>query len=77
MQLIDADNLVITGSKNISLNIAEQKIICTDSTVFEYQNVEIMHCFEWERIDVLNPGVYFVNLFIEDKISSQTILNLK
>ncbi len=77
MQLIDANDLVITANKDIRLSIGEQEIICTDSTVFDYKNLEIMHCFEWERIDVLNSGVYFINLFIEDRMSSQTILNLK
>jgi len=61
-----------------------QKTIVTDSIVehtsaadFEYNNIETTHCFEWERVQVLSPGTYLVNLIIEGSIAAQTTLKLR
>ena len=77
MQLIDNNGRVIIGNKDISLIISEKQVICTDSSEFNYQNIEMIHCFEWERVHTLDAGYYLVNLIIEEKVALQTTLKLK
>lgn len=77
MQLIDSNGIVIKGTKEISISMLEKLVFCTDSTRFDYENIEMTHCFEWERVDVLAAGYYLINLIIEDKVSLQKTLKLK
>ena len=78
MQLIDYNTgKVITGNKNISVNISDNTVICTDSSEFNYKNVEMTHCFEWERTHILATGYYIINLIIDEKVALQSMLKLK
>ena len=77
MQLIDNNGRVIVGNKNVSVTISENQVICTDSSEFNYENIEMIHCFEWERVHMLAAGYYLVNLIIEEKVALQTTLKLK
>jgi len=77
MQLIDNNGIVITGNKNVSVSISDNQLVCTDSSEFIYENIEMTHCFEWERVNMLATGYYLINLIIEDKVALQTTLKLK
>jgi hypothetical protein len=77
MQLIDNNGIVITGNKNVSVSILDNQVICTDSSEFDYENIEMTHCFEWERVHMLATGDYLINLIIDEKVALQTILKLK
>ena len=77
MQLIDNNGIVITGNKNVSVIISDNPVICTDSSEFDYENIAMTHCFEWERVHILATGYYLINLIIEDKVALQTTLKLK
>ena len=77
MQLIDNNGIVITGNKNMSISILDNQVVCTDSSEFTYENIEMTHCFEWERVHMLAAGYYLINLIIEDKVALQTTLKLK
>ena len=77
MQLIDNKGIVITGNKNVSISILDNQVICTTSSEFDYENIEMTHCFEWERVHMLATGYYLINLIIEDKVALQTTLKLK
>ena len=77
MQLIDNEGIVIQGNKNISISISGNQVVCTDSSVFNYENIEMTHCFEWERIHTLVAEYYLINLIIEDRVTLQTTLKLK
>jgi hypothetical protein len=77
MQLIDNNGIVIKGNKNVSVSISDNQVICTDSSEFNYKNIEMTHCFEWERIHVLATGDYLINLIIDEKVALQTTLKLK
>jgi len=77
MQLIDNNGIVIKGNKNVSVSVSGNQVICTDSSEFNYKNIEMTHCFEWERIHMLAPGYYLINLIIDENITLQTILKLK
>ena len=77
MQLIDNNGVVITGNKNMSIRISDNQEIHTDSSEFNYDNIEMIHCFEWERVHMLTSGYYLINLILEDKVALQTTLKLK
>jgi hypothetical protein len=77
MQLIDNNGIVITGNKNLSASVSDNMVICTDSSEFNYENIEMTHCFEWERFHMLATGYYLINLILDDKVALQTILKLK
>jgi hypothetical protein len=77
MQLIDNNGIVITGNKNVSISILDNTVICTDSSEFDYKNIEMLHCFEWERVHMLAAGYYLINLIIDEKVALQTTLKLK
>jgi len=78
MQLIDYNTgIVITGNKNVSVSISDNTVICTDSSEFNYKNIEMIHCFEWERTHMLATGYYIINLIIDEKVALQSMLKLK
>ena len=77
MQLIDNNGIVITGNKSVSVSILDNLVICTDSSEFNYENIEMTHCFEWERVNMLAAGYYLINLIIAEKVALQTTLKLK
>ena len=77
MHLINNNGIVITGNKDVSITILDNQVICTDSSEFNYENIEMTHCFEWERVHILAAGYYLVNLIIEEKVALQTTLKLK
>ena len=78
MQLIDNKGYVIHNNlDSIRYIIDEQEIDCTAFKRIEYKNLEIAECIEWERIDILEPGYYLINLIIEGRVSAQTTFKLK
>jgi len=77
MQLIDNNGIVIRGNKNVSVSISDNTVICTDSSDFNYENIEMIHCFEWERVYMLAAGYYLINLIVDEKVALQTTLKLK
>ena len=78
MQLIDNNgDSYWVGNKNVSVSILDNQVICTDSSEFNYENIEMTHCFEWERVHMLATGYYLINLIIDEKVALQTTLKLK
>ena len=77
LQLIDENGVLVLGNDEITTAVADSTFNCTSSAEFEYNNVEMNNCFEWERIQVLLPGKYQINLIIEGSIAAQTNLKLR
>ena len=77
MQLIDNNGIVITGNKNVSVSILDNQVICTDSSEFDYENIEMTHCFEWERVHMLATGYYLINLIIDVRPPSSNVFKSK
>jgi len=77
MQLIDANGELIYGKENIVVNVSDSTFNCTNSALFNYQNVEMNNCFEWERVQQLEKGNYLINLIIEGRLASQKNLKLR
>ena len=77
MQLINKNGELIQGNELQKTVAANSAVECTSAANFEYNNIEMTHCFEWERVQVLLPGTYLVNLIIEGNIAAQNNLKLK
>ena len=68
---------VILGSNDINLIVANSPQKCTDSTSFLYNNVQMRHCFEWERVNKLESGYYLINLIMDNNVLLQETIKLK
>ena len=77
MQMINENGQVVLGSNDINTIILDTLQQCTDSTSFNYNNIQLTHCFEWERVNKLESGYYLINLIMEEKILLQTTMKLK
>ena len=77
VQLIAPNGELVKGNEDIIVSVIDSTFNCTAVFRFNYQNVEISDCFEWERVELLERGEYLVNLIIEGRISSQQQFNLR
>ena len=77
LQVVDGGGELVLGTDTITTIVADSSYSCTSSSEFEYKNIEMTHCFEWERVQVLSPGIYQVNLIIEGGIAARTNLKLR
>ena len=77
LQIIDKDGVLVSGAEALTTAVADSLFHCTSSAEFSYQNIEMTNCFEWERVQVLSPGKYHINLIIEGSIAAQTNLKLR
>ena len=68
---------LIAGDKDLLVNVNDEDISYTASATFEYENVEMTSCFEWERIQQLERDIYLINLIIEGRIIGQQELKLR
>ena len=77
VQIINENGELIQGNELQKTVVADSTIACTSAANFEYNNIEMIHCFEWERVQVLLPGTYLVNLIIEGRIAVHATLKLR
>jgi hypothetical protein len=77
MQLIDPNGGLIYGKENIEVNVSDSIFNCTNSSVFNYHNIEINNCLEWERVQQLESGNYLINLIIEGRVAGQQQFKLR
>ena len=75
--LISPEGELVNGLEDIQVSVADSIYYCTTSTLFNYQNAEMNHCLEWERLQQLTSGIYLVNLILEGRVSAQTEFKLK
>ena len=77
LQLLSSNGEIIAGDKDLLVNVNDEDISYTASATFEYENVEMISCFEWERIQQLERDIYLINLIIEGRIIGQQELKLR
>ena len=77
MQIINENGELIQGNELHKTIVADSVVECTSASDFEYNNIEMEHWIEWERVQILLPGIYFVNLIIEGNIADKTTLKLR
>jgi len=66
----------VLNSKD-SIDVEEIKQAYTFKSFIEYENIEIEECVDWERVSILRPGIYQLNVIIDNKVSGQTAFLLK
>jgi len=78
MQIINENGELMQGNElHETIIVADSVVKCTSASDFEYNNIEMEHWIEWERVQILLPGIYFVNLIIEGNIADKTTLKLR
>ena len=77
LQLLSSNGDIIAGDKDLLINVNDEDVSYTTSATFEYENVEMTSCFEWERIQQLERDIYLINLIIEGRIIGQQELKLR
>ena len=77
LQVVDGNGELVLGTDMLATIVADSSYSCTSSSEFEYKNIEMTHCFEWERVNVLLPGIYQINLIIEGGIVARKIFKLR
>ena len=77
LQIVDGDGELVLGTDTLITIVSDSSYSCTSLAEFEYNNIEMTHCFEWERVQVLSLGMYQVNLIIEGSIAARTNLKLR
>ena len=77
IQIINENGELIQGKELQKTIVTDSIVEYTSAADFEYNNIEMTHCFEWERVQVLLPGTYLVNLIIEGSIAAQSTLKLR
>ena len=77
LQVIDGDGELVFGTDVLNAITDDSIYSCTSSSEFQYRNIEMNHCFEWERVQVLSPGRYQINLIIEGDIATQKNFKLR
>ena len=77
IQIIDNEGKVVLGKEDVKTTIGDSIINCTSVTTFEYNNIELNHCMDWERVHQLSSGLYQVNLIFEGNITTQATFKLR
>ena len=77
LQIINERGMLISGLEEMNVEVNDSAFGCTSLAEFEYNNIEMENCFEWERIAQLERGTYLLNLIIEGRVLGQTELKLR
>jgi uncharacterized membrane-anchored protein YhcB (DUF1043 family) len=77
LQIINERGMLISGLEEINIEVNDSTFGCTSLAEFDYNNIEMENCFEWERIAQLERGTYLLNLIIEGRVLGQTELKLR
>tara|TARA_B100000945_G_scaffold139530_1_gene111723 strand:+ start:872 stop:1774 length:903 start_codon:yes stop_codon:yes gene_type:complete len=76
LQLIDPKGNVLFGEE-VRTELNSETVFCTAVSEFYYKNIQLAHCLEWERIQILEKGNYIINIIIENNIAGQLNIRLK
>ncbi len=77
LQIINERGMLISGLEELNVEVNDSTFGCTSLAEFDYNNIEMENCFEWERIAQLEKGTYLLNLIIEGRVLGQTELKLR
>ena len=77
LQMINERGMLISGLEELNVEVNDSTFGCTSLAEFDYNNIEMESCFEWERIAQLERGTYLLNLIIEGRVLGQTELKLR
>ena len=76
LQIIDPNSTVIS-SDSIKYVIDSTTFLFTKKDSLFYDNSEQSICLDWQRIDILQEGIYKVHLYVDERLSAKTAFRLK
>lgn len=77
MQLFNPRGDLVNAMEDIEIKVGDSLAFCTASSLFIYNNIEMSHCFEWERTHQLEGGNYLINLIVEGRLAGQREFKLR
>ena len=76
LQIIDPNSNVIS-SDSIKYGIDSTTLLFTKKDSLFYDNSEQSICLDWQRINILQEGIYKVHLYVDERLSAKTAFRLK
>ena len=76
LQIIDPNSNVIS-SDSIKYGIDSITFLFTKKDSLFYDNSEQSICLDWQRINILQEGIYKVHLYVDERLSAKTAFRLK
>ena len=76
LQIIDPNSNVIS-SDSIIYGIDSTTFLFTKKDSLFYDNSEQSICLDWQRINILQEGIYKVHLYVDERLSAKTAFRLK
>ena len=76
LQIIDPNSTVIS-SDSIKYVIDSTTFLFTKKDSLFYDNSEQSICLDWQRINILQEGIYKVHLYVDERLSAKTAFRLK
>ena len=77
LQVLDGSGELVLGADILTTSVSDSIYRCTSSDDFRYENIEMSHCFDWERVQTLYSGMYDINLIIDGNIADISKLKLR
>ena len=77
LQIIDPNSNVISSNDNIKYGIDSTTFLFTKKDSLFYDNSEQSICLDWQRINILQEGIYKVHLYVDERLSAKTAFRLK
>ena len=77
MQLINSTGEIIESNENHQIIMEDTVLNITSFSSFDYKNIEMEHCFDWQRTQPLIKGSYKLNLIVEGRICKQLTFKLR
>ena len=77
LQIIDPNSNVISSNDSIKYGIDSSIFLFTKKDSLFYDNSEQSICLDWQRINILQEGIYKVHLYVDERLSAKTAFRLK
>ena len=77
LQIIDPNSNVISSNDTIKYGVDSTTLLFTKKDSLFYDNTEQSICLDWQRINILQEGIYKVHLYVDERLSAKTAFRLK
>ena len=77
LQIIDPNSNVISSNDSIKYGVDSTTFLFTKKDSLFYDNTEQSICLDWQRINILQEGIYKVHLYVDERLSAKTAFRLK
>ena len=77
LQIIDPNSNVISSNDTIKYGVDSTTFLFTKKDSLFYDNSEQSICLDWQRINILQEGIYKIHLYVDERLSAKTAFRLK